>query len=59
MTDMIVKKGVRDYVRSLEGPDRIGSDVWERLENRIKSMLGEALFRAKKDDRKTVKARDI
>ncbi len=55
MVDLLKKSGVRDAAKGVN----VGSDFYDALDERAKSLVKRAVKRAKKNGRKTVKARDV
>jgi len=51
---MISKKWIRDQVDK-----KVGSDVYQKVEEKVKVLLQEAEERAEKNDRKTVQGKDL
>lgn len=55
MADVLKKSGVRDAADGVN----VGSDFYEKLDERVKGIIERAVERAKNNGRKTVKARDV
>lgn len=55
MTDIVKKTGVRQHA----GPLNVGSEFYEALDDRVKDVIATAAERARANDRRTVKARDV
>lgn len=55
MVDVLKKKGVREAAEGVN----VGSGFYERLDKRARQLIERAVRRAKKNGRKTVKARDV
>lgn len=55
MTDIVKKTGVRKHT----GPLNVGSEFYEALDDRVKDVIATAAERARANDRRTVKARDV
>lgn len=54
MVDVLKKSGVKDYADA-----NVGSDFYEGLDDKVKSLIDRAVERADSNGRKTVKARDV
>ena len=55
MVDVLKKSGVREEADGVN----VGSDFYEKLDERVKGLISRAVDRAKNNGRKTVKARDV
>lgn len=55
MTDIIKKTGVRKVSRPLN----VGSDFYEAVDDRVKEVVEDAVERARANQRRTVKKRDV
>ena len=55
MTDLIIKSKIREAVKDLN----IASDVAEKLNEKVETLLKEAAERAKANGRRTLQGRDI
>tara|TARA_Y100000310_G_C20418955_1_gene685731 strand:- start:30 stop:218 length:189 start_codon:yes stop_codon:yes gene_type:complete len=62
MTGIIVKSKIREIVKQLDEAGEIGNvseEVEPALENKVTEILGNAIKRAKANQRKTILARDL
>ena len=62
MTGIIVKKKIREIIKKLDGGDTVSNvseDVGPALDNLVEEILKKAISRAKKNQRRTLFARDL
>ena len=62
MTGIIVRSKIKDVVKSLDeegNVNNIANEVGEELDNKVEEILKKAIERAKKNQRKTLFARDL
>ena len=62
MTGIVVKSQIRKKVKELDKEKVIGNvaeEVEEALDKKVEEILGEAIKRAKANQRKTLQARDL
>jgi len=62
MTGIIVKSKIREIVKKLDESNEIGNvaeEVEEALEKEVEKILEKAIYRAKKNQRRTLLARDL
>ena len=62
MTGIIVKKKIREIIKKLDEENTVGNvseDVAPALDNLVEEILKKAILRAKKNQRRTLFARDL